>query len=244
MFGLYAAASPVWLPHFALHDSLDTPGYFPRFPYDGGSGYMMIGDCPGDSRINGAEDGDSGSKTFAERLSDPIILESWKGESRTFSGRWDAEYGDQLDRLHRISTHMLLERSSRFGYKLQWDYIEQRLPGGRCDHLQTGDFDIVYRFAQSERAQFRTGIGFNWLEDSGPTNFGFNFTYGADFYPVRPFIISSVIDWGTLGYTELFRGRLTIGAIFSHYEVYTGYEYLDVGRTGMGTLIGGVRTWF
>jgi hypothetical protein len=139
---------------------------------------------------------------------------------------------------------MLLERSSRWGYKLQWDYLEKHLPDERYSHMNLGDFNFVFRFAQSQRAQFRTGIGFNWLEDSGPTNFGFNFTYGADFYPLQPLIISTVFDWGALGRTNLLRGRFTIGALLRNYEVYTGYEYLDIDRTGIGSLIGGVRLWF
>jgi hypothetical protein len=241
---LYAVTSPIWVPHFALGDNLDTPGYFPRFPYDNTPGYMLIGECPGDLQIDGADSNERSSNMMLGPLSDPIILESWRNETRTFSGRWDAEYGDQLDRIQRISSHMLLERSSRWGYKLQWDYLEEQRTDGRYDHMNLGDFNFVFRFAQSERAQFRTGIGFNWLEDSGPTDFGFNFTYGADFYPFKPLIISSVFDWGTLGYTDLFRGRLTIGAILRNYEIYTGYEYLDIGRTNIGTVIGGLRLWF
>jgi hypothetical protein len=49
---------------------------------------------------------------------------------------------------------------------------------------------------------FRTGLGFNWLDDPIDTNFGFNFTYGADLFPRRPWVLSATIDWGTLGEAE------------------------------------------
>jgi hypothetical protein len=52
------------------------------------------------------------------------------------------------------------------------------------------------------------------------------------------------IDWGTLGSAELFRFRTTAGVIVHGVEVFTGYEYLDIDRTQVGTLLGGVRIWF
>jgi hypothetical protein len=107
-----------------------------------------------------------------------------------------------------------------------------------------GDCNVVFRFAQGEHAQFRTGVGFNWLDDPIETNFGFNFTYGADLFPRRPWVLSGTIDWGTLGEAELFRFRTTAGVVFHGVEVYTGYEYLDIDTTQMSGLIGGVRIWF
>ena len=63
----------------------------------------------------------------------------------------------------------------------------------------------MFRFAQSPRSQWRAGIGFNWLDDPIDTNFGFNFTYGFDLFPRRPWVLSTELDWGTLGEAELLR---------------------------------------
>ncbi len=92
--------------------------------------------------------------------------------------------------------------------------------------------------------QWRAGLGFNWLDDEQATDFGFNFTYGVDVFPVRPLVLSAELDWGTLGSADLFHFRTTAGMIVWHVEVYTGYEYRDIDRTQTSALIGGVRVWF
>ncbi|MFV0444957.1 MAG: hypothetical protein ACK5Q5_15395 [Planctomycetaceae bacterium] len=80
---------------------------------------------------------------------------------------------------------------------------------GRRDHLWTGDCNVVFRFgrfAQSERAEFHTGVGLNWLNDPAQTDAGFNFTYGADFFPQQLWIVSTTLDAGTLGSAGLVHG--------------------------------------
>jgi hypothetical protein len=32
--------------------------------------------------------------------------------------------------------------------------------------------------------------------------------------------------------------------IIDRFEVYTGYDYFDIGRTGISSLVAGVRLWF
>ena len=70
------------------------------------------------------------------------------------------------------------------------------------------------------------------------------FTYGADLFVRRPWVVSATIDWGTLGEAELFRFRTTGGVVVHGVEVYTGYEYLDIDSTQMNGVMGGVRIWF
>ena len=88
------------------------------------------------------------------------------------------------------------------------------------------------------------GLGINWLNDPSQTDLGFNFAYGIDLFPVKPLIISTVMDAGTLGHAGLFRFRTTAGVAYKRMEYYTGYEYTDIGRTHWNGLIGGVRLWF
>jgi len=134
--------------------------------------------------------------------------------------------------------------SARFGLDTEMSFLEENLPDGGRDQLWLGDCNLVFRFAQSEHVQWRTGIGFNWLDDPAETDFGFNFTYGFDWFPARPWVVSSTIDWGTLGRAEQFRFRTTAGALLWGLESYVGYEYYDLDRTQMNMLIGGVRVWF
>ena len=73
---------------------------------------------------------------------------------------------------------------------------------------------------------------------------GFNFTYAADIYPRKPWVLSAAIDWGTLGQAELFRFRTTAGVVFHGVETYAGYEYTEIGRAHWNGLVAGLRFWF
>ena len=163
---------------------------------------------------------------------------------RLWSARLDAEYANDFGGLDSWRGHLLLETTSRFGLEASAGELQQRLAGGGRDALALGDANLVFRFAQSDWAEFRTGLGANWLADGQEGNCGFNFIYAADFFPRKPWVISSVIDVGMLGGAGLFRFRLTGGAVFHGVEAYTGYEYLDIGRTDSNSLVAGLRFWF
>jgi hypothetical protein len=163
---------------------------------------------------------------------------------RAWAGRLSVEYLETFDDLDVIGGRLLVSTASRFGLDTQMDYFRETLRNGRHDQLWTGDCNLVFRFAQCDFAEFRAGLGFNWLSDPVRDDFGFNFTYGADVFPRRPWVISADLDWGTLGRAELFRFRTTIGVTVQRFEFYTGYEYTDIDRMHLNSLIGGVRVWF
>ncbi|HUT89844.1 MAG TPA: hypothetical protein VMY37_10125 [Thermoguttaceae bacterium] len=227
----YTVTSPFWGPHAILEDEFLSYEYFPRFPYDQVPGYMMCSPC------------DSLEPDPACEV-DPLRSEGWPTRPRTWAARFRMEYADEFNDLQRIGGHLLLETRSRFGLDTETSYLEEELPDGTQDALWLGDCNVVYRFAQGEYAQFRAGVGFNWLDDPEETDFGFNFTYGADLFPRRPWVLSATIDWGTLGEAELFRFRTTGGVVVHGVELYTGYEYLDIDSTQMNGIMGGVRIWF
>ncbi len=165
-------------------------------------------------------------------------------ETFPFALRFDADYVDAFDNLARINGHLLISTASRFEFDARFQHLEERLAGGGRDELWTGDCNVTYRFAQSDFAQFRAGLGVNWLTDPGQTNLGFNFTYGADLFPVKPWVFSAVLDAGMLGHAGLFRFRTTAGVVYRSVELYTGYEYADIGTVSWNGLIGGVRLWY
>ena len=207
-----AVTFPFWGPHMVLGDDFQVPGYFPRYPYADGAGYMV-----------GPE---------------------WTGPKRTMCGRFDIEYIESFDDVSNVGGHLLVSSQSRFELDMEAHRLEERLPTDDRDRLWLGDCNLTYRFAQSGLAQFRAGVGVNWLTDDRGTDLGFNFTYGADVFPVKPWIISSSIDVGTLGRASLFRFRTTLGVEFHRIEAYTGYEFSDIERTECHGLIGGLRLWF
>ena len=153
------------------------------------------------------------------------------------------EAGTNFDDISLAGGRILFDSKTRFGLDSEFNYRQEQLTTTR-DDLWTGDLNLVYRFAQSPRVQMRTGIGMNWLADEIDSEFGFNFTYGGDFFPAEPWIISGEIDWGTLGRSSLFHGRTTLGFNFHDVEIYTGYDYFKVGDADVHSMVSGLRFWF
>lgn len=222
--------SPIWGPHVMLDDRFDVAARFPRFPYDQTPGYLIL---------DGAH--------LAEAVEEEPNwqwLNPWATGARCWAGRFDIEYAENFDSLNQLAGHLLVSTASRFDLDAQASHFEESLSGVRHDHLWLGDANLTFRFAQNEFAQFRAGVGVNWLTDANDTDLGFNFTYGVDVFPCKPFVLTSAIDWGTLGHAELFRFRATVGVVVHGIEAYTGYEYFDLDRTQINALVGGVRVWF
>jgi len=154
------------------------------------------------------------------------------------------EYADSFDGVTRIGQRLLFDTTLRFGVDAEFNDWHESIPGIHDDSLWTGDANLLYRFAQSERVQMRTGLGCNWLADDVGADFGFNFTYQGDFFPRDPWVLSTEIDWGTLGDETLFHGRVSAGLHWHRAEIFVGYDYYDVDRTHMSALVGGIRLWF
>ena len=92
--------------------------------------------------------------------------------------------------------------------------------------------------------QMRSGLGINWVADSAETDVGFNFTYGGDFLLSEPFIMSIETDLGRISGETLFHGRGTIGVNYRLSEIYTGYDYFQIGDAHVSSMVAGLRFWF
>ena len=234
-----AVTSPLWLPVAVTGDELESDCHFQRYPYQVTPGSIVRpGEPPG---------GLAGYATLADELDGSprwLRMGLFEPQLRRWSGRVSAEYATEFADVDRIGGRLLLSTASRFGIDTEMNYLEERLADGGRDWLWLGDGNLVFRFAQSNWSEWRTGVGLNWLDDRQQTDYGFNFTYGVDLYPRRPWVVSLDVDWGTLGRSSLFRARTTAGVVVWGLESYIGYEYLDIGRTQCNQLIGGVRLWF
>jgi hypothetical protein len=166
------------------------------------------------------------------------------GQNCPLAVRLDAEYMATFDRLDNMAGHLLVETTPRLGLTASWTELEERLADGSRDTLSLGDCNLVYRFAQAGWGEFRAGCGANWMADGGRADLGFNFTYAADLYPLKPWVFSSELDCGMLGRAGEFRFRSTAGIVLHGIETYVGYEYTDIGRGHWNGLIGGLRLWF
>jgi len=149
------------------------------------------------------------------------------------------DFGD----LSAFEGQALIETPWRLGIDTTFGRWQEDLPAGD-DQLWLGDFNIVYRFAESEDIHFRSGIGMNWLNDAVGSDTGFNFTYGIDYYPRRPWVVSTTFDLGTLGEAGLFHNQTTIGLVWDRFEVFTGYEFYSIGEGDLHGWINGVRIRF
>jgi hypothetical protein len=211
---LWIAASPFWGPHVLLGDNMNATSEFLSYPY---------------------------KRDWNGNL---IIEETPLPYTKWWHLRARGEYADDFDRMTRAGGHVLFDTTFRLGLDTSFDYRQEDLSPNATDDLWTGDMNLLYRFAQSERVQMRAGLGANWLADEEGSEWGFNFTYGGDLMPIEPFVLSAEIDWGRLGHAELFHGRTTVGVEYHHVELYTGFDYYDVGQTQISGWITGVRLWF
>lgn len=162
---------------------------------------------------------------------------------RTFAGKLQLFGVTDFDDMQRYQVRLQAEQTSRLGVDTETGLLRQSIPGGH-DELWLGDFNLTYRFAQSEQVQFRAGIGANWLADSVRGDAGFNFTYQVDVFPREPWTASALIDVGTLGDATLFHGRGTVGVMLRQWEIFTGYDYLRIGEFDTHGLLGGLTLHF
>lgn len=218
----WAAASPVWLPRTLIDDATFAPGCFARYPYQ----YDLDGYLLPDAALL--------SEQYPEL----------EGEGDAWLVRLRGEYGGDFDDLSRAGGQLLVDSASRWGIDTEANYLREQSLGQQHDRLWLGDANVVYRFAQSPQVQLRTGVGLNWLADEFGSDWGFNFTYGGDYFPADPWILSAEIDWGKLGCAGLFHGRTSVGVHFRRWEVYVGYDYLDVGDTQINSAVSGLRLWY
>ncbi len=212
----YGITAPFWGPPVWIGDDYSHTSYLSCYPYQHDpTGYV---------------------------LSESALPES--SDVNRWSIRVRGELADNFDSLTRYGGRVLWESYNRFGLDSSVNYYREWLATGRHDELWTGDFNIVFRFAESPQLMMRTGIGANYLSVPHETDLGFNFTYAADWLPARPWIFSAELDCGWLGHAGLFHGRATAGINLGNVECYTGYDYLDVGSAQIDGLVAGIQLWY
>ncbi len=220
----YTLFAPYTIPAAVLEDDYKYHLYFAPHPYAGGyRGYQML------------------ASDLAESLYDD---DARNVRRKWWSGRLSVEEGNDFRGLNRFNGQMKVDHKSRFGFVTNWNWYREQLDCGCVDEAVIGDANLTFRFAQNEIASMYTGLGFRVLTDRRQTDWGFNVTYGGDWFPVRPLVVSGVFDAGTLGNTGVIHLRGSVGAIFHGWEVYAGYDFLQIGSTNLYGPMAGVRWWF
>ncbi|WP_425395984.1 hypothetical protein [Aeoliella sp.] len=162
----------------------------------------------------------------------------------TFSGRVQVEGGSDFDAIDRTGLSFMIEGEGGFGLDFDWDSYSEDLPGGGHDEVHVGEIDVLYRFAESDQALLRAGLGAAWFGDRYDTDFGINFTLKADFAPCDPFVFSGELDLGTLGDAEHLHMAGTAGVMLNRCELYGGYDYRRIGDVEIQGPMVGLRFWF
>lgn len=207
---LAVIASPFKIPILMLEDDYDHVTEFPDYPY-------------------------------AEDVSGSLLRDNFQSiKKQMLTGTLQTYAIPQAHDVDRFGGRLLLDSCTRFGIDTETNYWTQGLIKGPSDQLWTGDANLVFRFAESERMQWRAGVGVNWLADNIRSETGVNFTYGFDWFPARPWTVSSVIDLGSLGAAGLFHNRTTVGAMLGQTEVFAGYDYFQVGSTKFQGPVAGI----
>jgi hypothetical protein len=211
--------SPFWGPPVLVGDGYTQSGHFSHYPFENGPAYMLIGP-PEAVGLPGAR-----------------VPYAW-------SVRGNAEYGADFEDMDWVGGRLLLDTTWRLGIESDFRNVREDITSTWQDSLWIGDVNLLYRFAQSEWVQMRTGLGVNFLSDTEGTDVGFNFTYGGDWFPVKPLVLSAELDVGALGSANLYHLRTTVGANWGICEAYVGYDYYDVGPTQVAGLVSGIRFWY
>jgi hypothetical protein len=161
-----------------------------------------------------------------------------------WASRLGCEYLDDFEGVTAYRGRLVVEHVNRWGIDSEWNYWRESLSPGVHDQLWTGDANIVYRFAQNERVLMRSGLGVAWLADNEEVNLGFNFTYGADIYPIEPLVFTADLDAGWIGEAWMLHLRATAGLVYRQAEVYAGYDYLEIGNAQLNGVVAGLRILF
>ena len=153
------------------------------------------------------------------------------------------DFGTDFDALSHGHARATGELVSRFGIDTEIFYRHEDLPIG-SDSLWHGDANLTYRFAQNEHLQFRVGAGVNWFNDTSGSEVGFNTTYGADWFPADPWMVSSTLDLGRHGDSSLVHFRNTVGVTHNGWGVFTGHDYFRLGSLTINAWINGIEYRF
>ena len=172
----------------------------------------------------------------------PGYLNNITPDPRIWTFRLSLEYDANLANYQRASGEILFSTFNRIDLNAQGTEIWER-KDGKWDSIFFERTNILWRFAQTEFFQFRTGVGMNFLADSknevGPT-----FHYGMQLFTARNSVLTGGIDWGTLGHAPVFHGRMTIGVQRRELEIFTGYDYQRIGDADISGVIAGCRLYF
>jgi hypothetical protein len=159
-------------------------------------------------------------------------------------GRFRAEYGDEFDDVKRIRGQVLMNLiANHIGIDASVNSWEDQrpLPKGLGD-FWTGDANVVYSMG-AQRVAMRGGLGASWVY-ANDLDLGYNFTYGADLFLTRPWLLTGEVDWGKISNEKLLHWRATFGVQLWLFEAYVGYDSYKWENIRFDGPVVGAGIWF
>ncbi|MFT3878062.1 MAG: hypothetical protein QM703_00200 [Gemmatales bacterium] len=219
--GFYVVTSPFTIPPAILCDHYDTPATFVAYPYaENWKGLMQFG--------------------MESHKIDDVVPITWEN---LMSLRASVEEGNNFNGINRLGVTFLVDTMTRFGISGKVNFYEEKT-ATTLDQLTIGDLNLLFRFAQSERAQYHAGVGIRFLNDRQQTDTGVNFVYGFDCFPIKPVSLGMQFEFGTLGNAWVYQATGRIGLVWKFSEVYAGYDYFHIGSQVLQGPMVGLRIWF
>ena len=176
---------------------------------------------------------------------DPYANEDWgfllidRPESlrlSSFAGSLSIDYGGDFNDMTAFGIDATVEHAARWGADTRVRHFRESLPIGD-DRLTIGAANITYRFAQSPRIAFRSGLGVNWLHDQAATDLGINWIYSAQWCVAKPLVLRSDLELGSLGDAFAAHTLLRLGVQRGRWQAYIGGEtfHFDSQTTCLAT---------
>jgi len=221
---LNAILAPFYAPIDLQEEDNDTLHLFAPHPYAHGYRGYLVPTTIGDDMSY-------------ERHSGIVKTKGW-------GVRVSLDDGNDFQGMNRLGGRLKFETASGIGLTANWSYFVEQLPSGGKDTTNIGDVNLTARYAEGAFGSAYVGLGVRALADEKQSDFGFNFTYGGDWFPVRPYVVSVNLDLGTLGSAWVVHLRGSIGVTYHGWEAFVGYDFLRVGSVNLQGPMAGVRWWF
>lgn len=177
-------------------------------------------------------------------LSIPTPL-AYLGNPASWGTRFRAAYGSNFDDRNMLYGNVIINTKGVFGIDTEFSRRDDgRRPVLADSQFWVGDANLIYRLSQIRNVMLRVGAGINWLDDGTNSEIGFNTTYGMDIYIAKPWLISTTLDWGSLGSDTVWHWQFTGGIDLGRFELFIGYDFHQIGNRERKNLIAGAGFWF
>jgi hypothetical protein len=170
---------------------------------------------------------------------EPLVIRAQNGGVFGSLGRLRFDYADDTGDEVRIRGQLMTHLTRQFGLDAEAQWFDASHNSDFDESFWTGDANLVYRLGDTKSMLLRFGLGTNYVLREGDADFGYNLTYGADVFVKRPWLLSGEMDWGAIDGDKLLHWRVTAGAVVGSFEIYAGYDKVDLDRfTSDGPIAG------